>query len=121
MNEPKKILRFPGSALPNELLNKPGVGKPLGEKRREEHERNVSREQCISVAQELTGRECWCAKRRVGSVKIRTLYVHQGEGEKALMFEGSDWWIVLRLLFSYLKNRGQLEIDEQGGSEVALT
>lgn len=89
--------------------------------RREEHEKYVSRKQAVSVAEELTGRRCWGARRRVGRVKIRALYVDQGDGEKALMFEGSDWWMVLRSLFSYLKNRGRLDIDEAGGADVVLT
>ena len=76
---------------------------------REPFETEVSRKQASSVAAEMSGRECWAVKRRViGGGKICVLHVDQGEGQRSLIVNGSDWWAVLRSLRAWLREHGKL-------------
>lgn len=97
-----------------------GDQSPLATPAREQFEENISRGKAASVARDLTGRHCWTVKRKIGRKKICVLHVDQGEGAKSLVFEASDWWMVLRALHVFLKNSGRLAIDEndEGGELV---
>ena len=85
---------------------------------REAFERPISRAHAESVAEELTGEACRAYRRKVGKRKLCVLHVEQGEGKVALLFEATDWWLTLRALFSFLKNRGQLPGTGEGGELV---
>ena len=91
---------------------------PVTEPGKEAFEQPVSRAQAASIAAELSGQPAHAYRRKVGKRKICILQVEQGGGKVALLFEGSDWWIALRGLYSFLKNRGKLSGPDDGGETV---